>query len=439
MCTKFTSFKVCFFAGVALIIWSLGGVISLLMGLVYCELATIIPQSGGDFTFIYKGVGAVPAFLTVWIGPLLTNSASTAVLALVFTDYFLAFMYGSCTPPQSLRKAIAALHIITIGISNVASSKFGVYVQVVCSVIKVLALALIIVGGVVFLVQGRTENFYDSFEGSATDATSYALALYSNMFAYGGYVRISDITEEIVDAQKNIPRAIVISVLLVTLIYISTNISYFVLIPKIEFLQSSAVAYDWAQRGIPVIAASIPICVMFSVYGANNGGSFTIARVMFAAARRDLFPEVFSYLHVDKSLPVFGILVYHFVSLIMLIPGDVGRLINFLSFMGFTIMLFSCIALLRLKFMLKNEKVDPLKFRTHVSIPILSFLFCLFLIIAPFITDPQIEFLYGAAFVLGGLVLYVPFIHFGFKLPGIDRFTQFLQLVCQICPTEKVE
>ena len=423
----------------ALVMWTLGGLISLLMGLVYCELATITPQSGGDFTYIYKGVGPIPAFLTVWTGPLLTGSAASAVLAMVFADYLMAIMFGPCASTQSLRKTIAALLLITIGISNVISARLGVYVQVISSVIKLLALGVIIAGGLVFLAQGRTENLKDGFEGSATDVTSYALALYSCMFAYGGYNRIGYIAEEIIDAKKNVPRAIVISVSLVTCVYIATNVSYFVLIPKVELLQSSAVAYDWALKGIPFIATLIPICVMCSVYGANNGGSFSIARVMFAAARRDLYPEVFSYLTVSDSLPVFGTIVYHTVGLLMLIPGDIGRLVNFLNFMAFTVMWFSCIALLRLKYMLRHEQVDPSRFRTHISIPILSLLCSSFLIVAPFVTNPQIEFVYSAAFVLAGLLLYVPFIHFGLKIPGIDKLTLFMQLLLQICPTEKVE
>lgn len=423
----------------ALVVWTVAGVISLLIGLVYCELATLVPQSGGDFTFIYKGVGAVPAFLTVWIGPLWTQCAATAVLALVFADYFLAFMFGSCTPPDSMRITIAALQIVTVCISNVVSTRFGVFLQVICSFVKTLALSVIIIGGLVNLAQNRTESFADSFDGTATDVTSHALALYSCMFAYGGFQNISMITEEVKDAKKNIPRSIVLSVLIVTLIYVTTNISYFVLIPKFEFLQSNAVAYDWALKGIPSVATFLPLCVLCSVYGASNGGGYTIPRIMFAAGRRGFYPELFSYLHVDddKSHPVFAIFVYHFISLLMLIPGDVSRLINFLSFMGFTVMMFSCIGLLRLRYSSKEH--DQERFKTHIVIPVLAFLSCLFLIIAPFVTDPRVELLYSLAFVLGGLVLYFPFVHFQLRIPGIDKFTLFMQLIFKVCPTEKVD
>lgn len=415
----------------------LSGFISLIMGLVYCELSAIVPQSGGDIAYIHKGIGRLPAFLTVWTNLIWNQTAATAVLALLFADYFLAFMFGSCTPPDHMRKTVAALHIVTLGISNAVSIKIGIYVQVISSVIKTIAVSVIIAGGFVYLARGHTQNLEDAFEGSASDITSYSLALYSCMYAYSGYVRISEIAEEIRDAKKNIPRAIIISVLFVVLVNVTTNISYFVLIPKSEFLRSSAVAYDWAVKGISSVAAFIPLCVMCSLYGANNGGSFAVARIMFAAAKKDLFPECFSFLHFDRSLPVFGVLVHHSVSLLMILAGDIGRLINFLSFLTFAIMFLSCIALLRLKYRARNEKDDPSKFKTSIIVPIVGAVSCLFLIIAPFVSNPQIEFLYSAAFVLGGLVLYIPFIHFNFKVPGIDKFTMLTQLLLNICPTEK--
>lgn len=424
----------------ALVMWTVGGVVSLLIALVYCELATLVPQSGGDFSYIYKGVGPLPAFLTVWIGPLWTQCAGTAVLALVFTDYFLAFVYGTCTPPESLRKLIAALNIAILGMSNVISIKVGVYVQVISSVVKTLALSVIVIGGVVFLCQGRVENFKDSFEDSATEVKSHALSLYSIMFAYTGYVNISNIAEEIKDSKKNIPRAIVICVLLVTLIYITTNVSYFVLIPKVEFLQSNAVAYDWALKGIPTVATFLPICVMCSVYGANNGGSFSVPRIMFAAGRRGLYPQLFSFLHVDRLLPAFGILVYHIVSILMLIPGDVGQMINFCNFLAFVINMFSCIALLRLKRLnYCDENDDPNRFKVHTAVPVLALIICIFLIAAPFISEPRVEFLYSAGLVIGGIILYIPFLHYRIKLPWMDNFTYYCQVLFKICPTEKID
>ena len=422
----------------ALVMWTLSGLVSLLMGLVYCELSQLVPQSGGDLAYINKGLGKIPAFIIVWTNIIWNQTASTAVQALLFSDYFLALMFGSCTPPEYMRKAVAALHIITLGITNVVSVKTGIYVQIISSIIKTVAISVIIIGGFVYLASGHTQHMDKPFEGSATDISSYCLALYSCMYAYSGYVRINEVSEEVQNAKKNIPRAIIISVLVVVVINITANISYFVLIPKLEFLQSNAVAYDWAMRGMASVAGLIPLCVMFSIYGANNGGSFALPRIMFAAAKADLYPEMFSFLHVDRSLPVFGVIVHHFISLLMLAAGDIGKLINFLSFMTFMMMMFSCISLLSLKFRMRGE-TDDTKFQTHVSIPIIGLVFCMFLIVAPFVSNPPIELLYSVIFVVAGLLLYVPFIYLEIRFPGMDTFTMLTQLLLNVGPTDKLD
>ncbi|KAH3858023.1 b(0,+)-type amino acid transporter 1-like [Dreissena polymorpha] len=424
--------------GMSLVIWSLCGLIAFMMGLVYAELGTIIPRSGGDFVYIRKGFGPVPAFLAVWVIPLFVQTSSTAVLALVFADYLLPLVYGSCPPPNVLRKLIGALLIITIAISNIVSPKFGVFVQMISTVAKTLALIIIAITGIVFILKGRTENLTNAFDGSASEVTSYSLAIYSCAFAYSGYIRIGEIADEIINPQKNIPRALMISITLVTVIYVVVNTSYFVLLPKPEFLGSPAVAYDWALKCIPSVAIFVPISVMISVYGSNNGGCFGSARVMFAAARAELYPEAISFLHAKDSTPIISLVLFHIICIIMLIPGDIQQLINFLSFMRSFVTLLSSLSLLRLKWLSRKE---PKKtgFRTNIIFPIVTSLIAVFLIVAPFINSPRIEFLYSAAFVFGGYFLYFPFVHFDWKLPGTDRITVFLQLLCNSCPTEKID
>ncbi|XP_045215477.2 b(0,+)-type amino acid transporter 1-like [Mercenaria mercenaria] len=424
--------------GMSIVIWGFCGVLSLLFGLVYGELGTRLPHSGGDFNYINKGLGPMPAFLVAWTVPLFISTAGMAVLALVFADYLLAFLFQSCTPPVLLTKAIAAAMIVTLGVVNAWSARLGAYTQVFCTVVKVTALFLISIGGVVFLCQGQVEHFKNSFEGSATNLTSYTLAIYSCMFAYGGFSRVGDIAEELINPKRNIPKAVIISVIAVTIIYVTTNISFFALLPKAEFLSSSAVAYDWALKGIRPVAFFIPISVLLSVYGASNGISFGTSRILFSVARAGQYPEVMSFLHVKSSVPVVSVIIIHVISLVMLIPGNIGTLINFLSFLSFILMMLTSISLLKIRYLQRNEKTNNDDFRTPILIPILSGFLCLFLVVTPFVSTPQIEFLYSLAIVVAGVAIYIPFIQFGIKIPGTDALTKLFQLVCNICPPEKI-
>ncbi|XP_045165905.2 b(0,+)-type amino acid transporter 1-like [Mercenaria mercenaria] len=425
--------------GMSLVMWALCGILSLLMGLVYGELGTLVPLSGGDYTYIRKGLGSVPAFLAVWIYTLFGSTGSMAVLSLVFADYLLALLFGSCQPPDIMRQIIAALMIITLCITNVISVTFGAYTQIICTVAKTLALIVISIGGIVFLCEGSVENLQNMFKDSSTDVTGYSLAIYSCMFAYHGYSRIGEIAEELENPKQNIPRAVIISVIIVTMVYVITNLSYFVLLPKDEFLHSSAVAYDWGLKGIAPVAFLIPLSVMCSVYGASNGNGFSTGRVMFSAARAGHFPEVMSFLHVQTSVPVVSIVVMHAISLIMLAAGDISVLINFLSFVTFIVVLMTTMALLRLRYEMHKNKVQHDGFKTPIIIPIVTALICIFMIVSPLVNNPRIEFLYGSGIVIFGLIIYVPLVHFQLSVPGVGSCTTFLQLLCNVSPTQKVD
>ncbi|XP_060572674.1 b(0,+)-type amino acid transporter 1-like [Ruditapes philippinarum] len=423
--------------GMSLIMWTFCGLLSLLFALVYGELGSLLPHSGGDFSYINKSLGRVPAFLVVWTVPLFSNTASLAVLSLVFANYLLAFLFQSCTPSIAMTKLVAATMVLTLGVTNTWSAKLGAYTQIVCTVVKVTALLLISLGGIVFLCQGKVHNFDNSFQGSATDVTSYTLAIYNCMFAYGGFSRIGEIAEEIHNPQRNIYKAVLISVISVTFIYVMTNISFFTLLPKASFLTSSAVAYDWALDGFKPVAFLVPLCVIVSVYGASNSNSFGSSRILFSAARAGHFPEVMSFLNVNSSVPVISVMIIHGIALVLLIPGNIGTLINFLNFLIFIMMMLTSISLLNIRYEQRNEPKDGDKFRSPIIVPILSTLFCIFLIVTPFVSSPQVEFLYGIAIVAVGFFIYIPFVHFELKVPGIDTVTMIFQLICNIRPVEK--
>ena len=301
--------------------------------------------------------------------------------------------------------------------------------------LKVAALFVISIGGVVYLFQGKTENFADSFNGTTNDVTSIALAIYSCMWAYSGYNNLNEIAEEIVNPKKNIPKAIIASLTLVTIIYISTNVSYFTLLSKEEFLSVNAVAFTWSERVLGAAAIFIPLSVMCSVHGASNGGFFTAVRLRFAAARAGHLPEMLSFLHYKTRIPLVSLIFNTFVAIVMLIPVDIAELINIVSFIGFISQGLTVVAFLKMRYDIRNKPVNPDHFRIPIVVAVVALMVCIFMTVSPFISNPKIEFLYGVGFVLSGLLLYLPFVYLGWKLPGWDAFTTISQLSMELCPT----
>ena len=422
--------------GMSLVVWSVSGMIAMVLGFIYGELGTLIPHSGGDYTYINKGLGAAPAFLAAWIHMLVGNPASFPILSLVFADYLLTPIFGNCGAPDSIRKTIAGLVIVTLAITNIISVSVAANIQILFTFAKVIALVIISIGGIVHISHGNIENIGTGFIGTSTNIGDYSLALYKCMFAYAGFQRANEIAEELTNSKRNIPRAVIFSILFVTFIYVTTNMSYCVVLSKEEIIASSAVAYDWAQNAIKPAAIIVPLSVMCSTYGALNGGGFTNGRIMFAAARNGHCPEVMSYLHVRTSIPVLSIITTHALGIILLILGDIGSLINFAGFMSFIIIGLTIVSLIRIRYKMTTRSRS---FRTPLPVVFIGLLISLFMVVSPFVSSPKVEFLYGLAFLVVGVIVYIPLVHLQLSVPGFDRLTTLLQLILQVSPTVKVE
>ncbi|XP_050399175.1 b(0,+)-type amino acid transporter 1 isoform X4 [Patella vulgata] len=316
---------------------------------------------------------------------------------------------------------------------NCSSVKFAARVQVFFTFAKLAALLMIIVGGIVKLGQGNTEYLEDGFEGTAQSASGIALAFYDGLWAYDGWNNLNYVTEELKNPYVNLPRSIIIAIPLVTVCYLLTNISYFSIMSKAELLASDAVAATWGSRVLGVAAIIIPISVACSTFGAANGSCFTGGRLVYAAAREGHLPEILSYVHVTQYTPLPSLLFTSFIALLMIIPGDIFTLIDFFSFTAWLFYGATMLAVIVLRFTKKNE---PRPYKVPIFIPVFVLLCSIYLIIGPIVDNPKIEFLYAFLFVISGMIFYVPFVHFKLQLPGMDKFTTFLQLILQVAPSK---
>ncbi|VDQ01902.1 unnamed protein product [Trichobilharzia regenti] len=132
---------------------------------------------------------------------------------------------------------------------------------------------------VFFTFTGRVENFTDFWQPvQPVNPSRIALALYSGLFAYGGWNTVNIITEELKNPQRNLPLSIYISITLVTFIYVLTNMAYFAVLLPVEIMQSNAVAVTFADRLYGQFSWTIPVCVSLSCFGGLNGLLFTSGR-----------------------------------------------------------------------------------------------------------------------------------------------------------------
>lgn len=183
--------------GASFIIWSCCGLIAMLGGLCYAELGTVIPESGAEYIYILRTAGKVVAFMFVFSFIMVMRPASGTGVALIFAEYAVAPFYSGCTPPQLAVKFVAAGSILVLAIINCLSVRLATGIQVVTMAVKVVALVVIILGGIVMLFQGRTENFEDSFEGTNVGVSSIGIAFYQGLWSYDGWNTLNCLTEEV--------------------------------------------------------------------------------------------------------------------------------------------------------------------------------------------------------------------------------------------------
>ncbi|NWI06215.1 S7A13 protein, partial [Tichodroma muraria] len=282
--------------GVALTIWTAAGLVSLMGALCYAELGTALPFSGGEYSHIKRGLGSLPAFMFIWTSTF-TKPASNAARALLFAEYATQPFYGICPAPDVLKKCLALAVLWSLGILNGLSVKMAAWVQTVFTLLKMMALSVIAVGGIVLLVARRKESlarFEDMFGSEIPNASQVAEAFFQGLYAYGGWWSLNYMAEEMKSPSRNIPLTVMTAVPAVIVFYLLVNISYLTVLTPKEIVSSVAVAVTWADRVIPSVAWIIPLSVAVSIFGALNSSMFTLGRLSYAGSQSGHLPLLIS-------------------------------------------------------------------------------------------------------------------------------------------------
>ncbi|KAH9421678.1 Y+L amino acid transporter 2 [Dermatophagoides pteronyssinus] len=420
--------------GLSLVVWVLCGCLSTIGALCYAELGTSIPESGGDYIYIQKAFGPLPAFLFLWVSILIIQPAGNAIAAMTFANYILQSLYPTCSPPENAIRLIAAIIIILLIFINCFNVKWATRVQNSFTFTKIIALLLIIGCGCWKFFDPtnsdqieRTLSYPNSFENTNDSPGHIALAFYSGLFSYAGWNYLNFVVEELRDPFRNLPRAIYISLPLVTLIYLMANLAYFTVLTPEEILTSNAVAVTFGDRVLGSFAWIMPLSVALSTFGGLNGGIFASSRLFFVGARRGHLPESLAMINVKYFTPMPSLIFLGLLSLLYLTTTKVYVLINYATFIESSSILASIGSLLYLRYR-EPERYRPI--RVHLAIPILFFIICLFLVLLPFYVSPM-EAGAGIIITITGIPIYLITIYWKSKpksyscfIDGITIFTQ---------------
>jgi amino acid transporter len=257
-------------------VWVAGGLIALVGALCFAELATAYPHEGGDYVYLTRAYGPGTGFVFAWADLWVVRPGSIGFIAYVFARYANQLLpldqrYGSIV--------YAAGSIVILTAINILGVQEGKWTQNVLTAAKVLGLSVVFAVG--FLGPATAEAM-PAVAAGATEY-SYKLAMILIMFTYGGWSEVAYVAAEIRDPRRNILRALVVGIGLVSLIYVAANLAFVAALGLDGVRRSPAVAAEVLSRRFTGGAGqAISLLVCLSALGAINGQLFTGARIYYA-------------------------------------------------------------------------------------------------------------------------------------------------------------
>lgn len=295
--------------------WILGGIVSIAGALCYAELTTAFPNTGGEYHFIGRAYGKKPAFLFAWARMSVIQTGSIALLAYIFGDYF-SQIYN--LGEHSSFIYAAAVIIILTGI-NIAGIRLGTGTQRLFTLSEITGVLLIITVGL--LHSGQAETMHKVPE-TGSSGNSLGLAMVFVLLTFGGWNEAAYISAELKSGSKGMIRSLVISLLIITLLYLLINVAYIKVLGHGGLSRSAAAGADVMQitlgrSGTYVIGVMVAISALTSA----NATIFTGARTNYALGR-DF--RIFSFLgkwNERASGPVNAFLTQGLISLALISLG----------------------------------------------------------------------------------------------------------------------
>lgn len=418
--------------GMSLLIWTFCGVFVGIGSYCYAELGTLIKKSGGDYAYIMEAFGPFVAFIRLWIEAIIVRPCTITVVALTFSLYILRPLFGNCEPTSGTHEIIAAALITLLTAINCISVKLSTKVQDIFTFAKMFALLLIIATGIYFIIKGDSVNrqsFQNIFEGTNTNMGEISLAFYSGLFTYQGWNYLNFIVEELQNPKRNLPLAILISCVTVTVIYVLTNVAIYSVLSPAEMLKTDAVAVEFGRKVFGNAGViMMPLFVACSTLGSANGVIFTSSRLFYVGAREGQMPELLTMINKETRTPIPAVSLTGFLALLYLfVSNNANQLIIYMQVSYWLAIGTTVVTLFVLRLKMPNA---PRPIKVMLIFPIIFVLACIALVLIPIIGQPQ-DTMIGIALLFSAVPVYLLFIGWKSKPKFLNNLTGIITVFFQ--------
>jgi len=433
-------------AGWLLLSWLIAGGLTMMAALSYGELASMFPQAGGQYVFLQKAYNRLVGFLYGWSFFTVIQTGTIAAVAVAFAKYTgvlapdiindnpILTLTGSFQVTSQRLLAIATIILLTW--SNTRGVKLGKLIQNIFGSTKLIALAFLILIGFIYanseVISANFSNIFQSGptaminldgEWTATMIGGMGIILalgvtqVGTLFSSDAWHGLATAGDEVINPERNIPRGLAIGTLLVTVLYLLTNLVYLFILP----LQGNPEATDVIGRGIqfasqdrvaaatteaiggPSMAVFMAILIMISTFGCNNGLILTGARMTYTMAKDKLFFKSFGKLN-KAAVPSTALWWQCAWAGVLCLSGKYGDLLDYLMTV---VILFYVLTIIGI-FILRKKMPDhprPIKAPLYPVLPLLYVIIASAIIIILIKEKPQFTFP-GLGIVALGLPVY---------------------------------
>jgi APA family basic amino acid/polyamine antiporter len=367
-----------------LLAWVLGGVLGLAGGLTYAEMGAMFPRSGGVYVFLKEAYGSLPAFLYGWAALLVVVSGGIAAVAVGFAEYLSYFvpavstqrvLWSAPTPLGTITisagQFAGAASIVLLGAINYTGVRSGNLVNAVLTTAKVVGLAAL---PVMALAAARvTPTFVPVIPPDLPrPAASFGIAMIAVLWTYEAWYFITYAAGEIKDPRRNVPRALLGGLLLLTAIYVTVNIAYFYALSIDDMKGVTRVAERAATALVgPAGATFVALTVVVSTFGCNAAAILAGSRLLFAMARDGVFLPSAARVHPVYHTPHVAIIGLTVWSALLALSGTYEQLFTYVMFASILFSVAAGVALFRLRWTRPDQ---PRPYRT-LGYPIVPVVF----------------------------------------------------------------
>ena len=373
----------------AIAAWIFGGVITLTAGLTIAEIGAQMPYTGGLYVYVENLYGRICGFLAGWMQVIVYGPAVIASVA-GFMSIMITNLFGIDT---KWRIPVALITIIAIGLMNLLENNVAAAFLVITTIGKMIPIAAIIIFGLFWGYQdalGQTVSEVNRSTGG------FGVAVLATLFGYDGWILIANLGGEMKNPQKLLPKAIILGISSVLVIYTLITIGIFRFVPAnmIHSLGENTTSYLATKAFGEIGGKLLSIGIIISMMGTLNGKIITFPRIVYAMARRgDLpFSRMLSYVTPKGKAPI------------MMLFFDPDHLSDLCVFTIYCFYLMTSFGIFILR---KKNKKRPFSTSLYPFVAIIAISGGVFVLISELFNNPAGVLLFVGIVVIGLPVLYV--------------------------------